>query len=76
MSIKKCTMLCVDDHEDSGEMLVKLFHLNGFEAQTGQARAAALRMMREEICELVILDSLIEQTMDRSDKGINLHRLS
>jgi DNA-binding response OmpR family regulator len=53
----KCKILCVDDHEDSCEVLTMLLSLHGFEAQAVQDMASALERAKENSFKLLILDN-------------------
>ncbi len=59
MSEKKCKILVVDDHEDSGEMLIRFLGIDGYEGQMVQDKAGALRMIKEQTFDVIILDSLL-----------------
>ena len=56
MSQVKPRILCVDDHEDTCQMLVLLFGHEGYEVETATDPDEALRLAGERRYDLFILD--------------------
>ena len=52
----KCRILCVDDHEDSAEMLSLLLSQEDYEVVTATTMEAALRLASSEAFDLYVLD--------------------
>jgi two-component system, OmpR family, response regulator ResD len=52
----KCRVLCVDDHEDTSEMLKLLLSQEDYEVVTTQTGAEALRLATAEEFDLYVLD--------------------
>ena len=56
MSRAKCRILCVDDHEDTSEMLKLLLAQEDYEVVTAVTIEAALRLAKSEDFDLYVLD--------------------
>ena len=54
---KKCTVLCVDDHQDSCEVLTKLLRLAGFATQSTPSKEGTLELIKTSSFDLLILES-------------------
>ena len=52
----KCRILCVDDHEDTSEMLKLLLSQEDYEVVTAQTGEEALRLATTEEFDLYVLD--------------------
>lgn len=55
----KCRILCVDDHEDTSEMLQLLLAQEDYEVMTAVTMEEALKMARASEFDLYILDKLL-----------------
>ena len=56
MSRIKCRVLCVDDHQDSAEMLRLLLSVEDYEVATANSMEEALRLADSEAFDLYVLD--------------------
>jgi two-component system response regulator ResD len=56
MSRIKCRVLCVDDHQDSAEMLRLLLSVEDYEVATANSMEEALRLAESEAFDLYVLD--------------------
>ena len=56
MSRAKCRILCVDDHEDTSEMLKLLLAQEDYEVVTAVTVEAALKLAESEDFDLYVLD--------------------
>jgi two-component system OmpR family response regulator len=56
MLAKKCRVLCVDDHEDTGVMLKYLLGNSDYEVKTADNIEEALRLAKNEGFDLYVLD--------------------
>jgi two-component system OmpR family response regulator len=56
MSDIKCRILCIDDHQDSAEMLRMLLSLEDYEVVIARSISAALELARSETFDLFVLD--------------------
>lgn len=56
MSQTKCRILCIDDHEDSSEMLRLLLSQEDYEVVVAVSCEAALRQARDGEFDLYVLD--------------------
>ncbi len=56
MSQAKCRILCVDDHEDTSEMLKLLLTSPDYEVHTARTMEEALRLAQTEKFDLYVLD--------------------
>ncbi len=56
MSRVKCRILCVDDHEDTSEMLTLLLALEDYEVVTAVTIESALKLAKSENFDLYVLD--------------------
>lgn len=56
MSQVKCRILCIDDHDDTSEMLQMLLVQEDYEVQTAATMAQALNKARTEEFDLYLLD--------------------
>lgn len=56
MSRIKCRVLCVDDHEDSAEMLRQLLSVEDYEVSVANSMEEALRLAETEAFDLYVLD--------------------
>ena len=56
MSESKCRVLCVDDHEDTPEMLKLLLSQSDYEVHTAHSVAAALELATMHEFDLYVLD--------------------
>jgi len=52
----KCRILCIDDHQDSADMLVTLLAQEDYEVVTAGSISEALRRVRSETFDLYVLD--------------------
>ena len=52
----KCRILCVDDHEDTSEMLTLLLAHEDYEVVTADTMEAALQLAKSEDFDLYVLD--------------------
>ena len=52
----KCRILCVDDHEDTSEMLTLLLAQEDYEVVTAVTMEAALQLAKSEDFDLYVLD--------------------
>ncbi|MBA3572257.1 MAG: response regulator [Pyrinomonadaceae bacterium] len=56
MSRAKCLILCVDDHEDTSEMLQQLLAQEDYEVVTAVTVEDALKLAKSEDFDLYVLD--------------------
>lgn len=56
MSRAKCRILCVDDHEDTSEMLQQLLAQEDYEVVTAVTVEDALKLAKSEDFDLYVLD--------------------
>ena len=56
MSQTKCCVLCIDDHEDTSEMLKLLLSQEDYEVSTALSCEDALKLVREKEFDLYVLD--------------------
>ncbi len=56
MSKPKCRILCVDDHDDTSEMLQVLLSAGDYEVQTAATLEQACRIASESEFDLYVLD--------------------
>jgi DNA-binding response OmpR family regulator len=56
MSLAKCRILCVDDHEDTSEMLMVLLAQEDYEVVTAITIEDALKLAESEDFDLYVLD--------------------
>ncbi len=56
MSQTKCSILCIDDHDDTSEMLKLLLIQEDYEVLTASTMAEALEMARTQDFDLYLLD--------------------
>jgi two-component system response regulator ResD len=56
MSRAKCRILCVDDHEDTSEMLTLLLAQEDYEVVTAVTVEEALKLAKSEDFDLYVLD--------------------
>jgi CheY-like chemotaxis protein len=56
MSKIKCRVLCVDDHEDSAEMLRQLLSVEDYEVSTANSMKEGLALAKSEAFDLYVLD--------------------
>lgn len=56
MSQTKCRVLCIDDHEDTSEMLKLLLSQEDYEVVVAVSCAEALRLAKDEEFDLYVLD--------------------
>ena len=56
MPVTICRILCVDDHEDTSEMLKLLLSLEEYEVVTATSMEEALRFAKSETFDLYVLD--------------------
>jgi DNA-binding response OmpR family regulator len=56
MSRAKCRILCVDDHEDTSEMLKLLLAQEDYEVVTAVTIGDALKLVKTESFDLYVLD--------------------
>ncbi len=56
MSRAKCRILCVDDHEDTSEMLTLLLAQEDYEVVTAVTMEDALKLAKSEDFDLYVLD--------------------
>jgi DNA-binding response OmpR family regulator len=56
MSRTKCRILCVDDHEDTSEMLQLLLSAEDYEVVTAVTMEEALKLAKSESFDLYVLD--------------------
>ncbi len=56
MSRAKCLILCVDDHEDTSEMLKQLLAQEDYEVVTAVTVEDALKLAKSEDFDLYVLD--------------------
>ena len=52
----KCRILCIDDHEDTSEMLKLLLVQEDYEVQTAVTMAEALRLAKSQEFDLYVID--------------------
>lgn len=67
MPDRKCKVLCVEDHDDSREILNTYLGWNGFEVRAAANATTALALAKNESFDVFVLDNLLP---DRS--GIEL----
>ena len=56
MSPKKCRILCIDDHDDTSEMLKLLLAQEDYEVLTAASVQEALELARSQEFDLYVLD--------------------
>ena len=56
MANTKCRILCIDDHQDSADMLVTLLSQEDYEVVTAGSMSEALRLAHSETFDLYVLD--------------------
>ena len=56
MSDTKCRILCIDDHQDSADMLRMLLSLEDYEVVIATSIEEALELTRSETFDLYVLD--------------------
>ena len=56
MANTKCRILCIDDHQDSADMLVTLLSHEDYEVVTAGSISEALRLAHSETFDLYVLD--------------------